>query len=414
MLPLQAVTPTALTEAVCGVPLEEARRIVGAIHRHDHLPAAVRNVRRTTLDRVRAAGTLPTLTVREVRCSRIDPFVKYSLESRDGEIVETVRIPLERHGRYSVCVSSQAGCGLGCAFCATSRLGLLRNLETWEIVEQVRVVRRGLNRVQGQRVHGIVFQGMGEPLANLDNVIESIRVACEPSGLAVDGRAITVCTAGLPAGIRRLAREVPAIRLAISIASPIPAVRGRLMPIDRAFLSKRSWTRQSSTPGSRGWLRCGPSHSSMASTTPAMMRANSPHSPLTSHEGAALDPASASFHSIPSILQGRRALFAPVITAKKHSGKCSGKPVYLRTNATAEAPTFWAPADSWPGNTRTFDNRNPESPSPKGWLCCPQRAAKAVFGAEDNRCRSGCFADCPTSISMLGWIGGRIPDTSRP
>jgi 23S rRNA (adenine2503-C2)-methyltransferase len=235
MLPLQAVTPTALTEAVCGVPLEEARRIVGAIHRHDHLPAAVRNVRRTTLDRVRAAGTLPTLTVREVRCSRIDPFVKYSLESRDGEIVETVRIPLERHGRYSVCVSSQAGCGLGCVFCATSRMGLLRNLETWEIVEQVRVVRRGLNRVQGQRVHGIVFQGMGEPLANLDNVIESIRVACEPSGLAVDGRAITVCTAGLPAGIRRLAREVPAIRLAISIASPIPAVRGRLMPIDRAF-----------------------------------------------------------------------------------------------------------------------------------------------------------------------------------
>ena len=235
MLPLQATTPIALTEAIPGVPLEEARRIVGAIHRHDHLPAVVRNVRRVTLDRVRAAGALPALAVRGVQCSRIDPFVKYSLETPGGEIVEAVRIPLERHGRYSVCVSSQAGCGLGCAFCATSRLGFQRNLEAWEIVEQVRVVRRGLNRAQGQRVHGIVFQGMGEPLANLDNVIESIRVASEPSGLAVDGRAITVCTAGLPAGIRRLAREAPAARLALSITSPIPAIRRRLMPIDRAF-----------------------------------------------------------------------------------------------------------------------------------------------------------------------------------
>jgi 23S rRNA (adenine2503-C2)-methyltransferase len=132
-------------------------------------------------------------------------------------------------------VSSQAGCGLGCIFCATGRLGFQRNLETWEIIEQVRMVRRGLNRGQGQRVHGIVFQGMGEPLANLDNVIKSIRVASDPSGLAIDGRAITVCTAGLPAGIRRLAREVPSARLALSIASPIPSVRRRLMPIDLTF-----------------------------------------------------------------------------------------------------------------------------------------------------------------------------------
>jgi len=235
MIPLQAVTPAALTEAIPGVPIEEARRIVGAVHRHDHLPAAVRNVRRVTLDRVRAAGALPTLTLYGVQRSRIDPFVKYSLETPGGEIVETVRIPLERNGRYSVCVSSQAGCALGCIFCATGRLGLQRNLETWEIIEQVRMVRRGLNRGQGQRVHGIVFQGMGEPLANLDSVIESIRVASDPSGLAIDGRAITVCTAGLPAGIRRLAREVPAVRLALSIASPIPSVRRRLMPIDLAF-----------------------------------------------------------------------------------------------------------------------------------------------------------------------------------
>jgi 23S rRNA (adenine2503-C2)-methyltransferase len=234
MLYLQAVTPDALAAAVGGVSLTEARKIVGAVHRHDRLPPAIRNVRRTSLESVRRAGTMPALIVRAVLPSRIDPFIKYALELMDGQVVETVRIPLERTGRFSVCVSSQAGCGLGCAFCATGRIGFLRNLEAWEIIEQVRVVRRGLDPAKRQRVHGIVFQGMGEPLANLDNVIQAIRVACEPSGLAVDGRAVTVCTAGLPLGIRRLAREVPKVRLAISICSARRSVRGSLMPIDRA------------------------------------------------------------------------------------------------------------------------------------------------------------------------------------
>ncbi len=234
MLALQAVTPELLAASVGDLSLEEARRIVGAVHRHERLPRAVRNVRRKSMDAVRAAGAIPELTLRATHRSRIDPFVRFALESTDGAIIETVRIPLEREGRFSVCVSSQAGCGLGCSFCATGRLGLRRNLETWEIIEQVRVVRRSLDPGKRQRVHGIVFQGMGEPLGNLDNVIASIRVACEPSGPAVDGRCITVCTAGIPRGILRLAREVPKARLAISITSARPAVRSRLMPISHA------------------------------------------------------------------------------------------------------------------------------------------------------------------------------------
>jgi 23S rRNA (adenine2503-C2)-methyltransferase len=112
-------------------------------------------------------------------------------------------------------------------------MGLHRNLEAWEIVEQVLTVRRGLDRTQRQRVHGIVFQGMGEPLANTDNVIQAIRVLCEPCAQAIDGRAVTVCTAGIPAGIRRLAHEARSARLAISIGSARPEVRRALMPIDR-------------------------------------------------------------------------------------------------------------------------------------------------------------------------------------
>jgi 23S rRNA (adenine2503-C2)-methyltransferase len=234
MIYLQAVTPEALADAVEGVSLADARRIVGAVYRHDHLPRVVRNVRRSSVDAVRAAAALPELSARGTHRSRIDPFVKFALETADGHIIETVRIPLERAGRFSVCVSSQAGCALACSFCATGRMGLLRNLETWEIVEQVRVVRRSLDRARRERVHGIVFQGMGEPLANLDNVIETIRVATEPAGLAIDGRAITVCTAGIPRGIRRLGREAPKVRLGISITSARPSVRRRLMPIDHA------------------------------------------------------------------------------------------------------------------------------------------------------------------------------------
>jgi 23S rRNA (adenine2503-C2)-methyltransferase len=235
MIPLQAITPDDLVNAVDGVTLEEARKIVSVVHRSDMLPIVVRHVRRISLDAVRAAGAIPRLSVRAVYRSRIDPFVKYALDTPDGRVIETVRIPLEHHGRYSVCVSSQIGCGLACAFCATGRLGLRRNLKAWEIVEQVRIVRRELDAARSQRVHGVVFQGMGEPLANADSVIEAIRVLTEPSALAIDGRNITVCTAGIPSGIRRLAVEVPKVRLGISIASTRREVRLGLMPINRAY-----------------------------------------------------------------------------------------------------------------------------------------------------------------------------------
>jgi 23S rRNA (adenine2503-C2)-methyltransferase len=230
VLPLQALTPDVLAVA-CGLTSAEARKVVAAVHRGEAVEAA-RGVRRVALEAVRARGGVPTLEVRAVRRSAIDPFVKLALATGDGHVVEAVRIPLERAGRFSACVSSQAGCALACAFCATGRLGLARNLETWEIVEQVRHVRATLS--PGERVHGVVFQGMGEPLANVERVIEAIRVMCDPCALAIDARAITVCTSGLPTGIRRLARELPKVRLGWSIASARPEVRRRLMPIDAA------------------------------------------------------------------------------------------------------------------------------------------------------------------------------------
>jgi len=227
MLPLQAVTPTALAAAVPGVTLGEARKLVAMVHRG--MPVAASGaVRRASADAVRAAGTLPELAVVGEAASRVDPFIKYVCEGTTGARFETVRIPLAHPDRFSVCVSSQAGCALACAFCATGRLGLARNLAAWEIVEQVRIVRARLAR---GRIHGVVFQGMGEPLANLDAVLDAIAVLTEPCALGIDARAITVCTAGLPVGIRRLAQAQPKVRLGVSIASALADHRRRLMPI---------------------------------------------------------------------------------------------------------------------------------------------------------------------------------------
>lgn len=237
MLALQALRPEVLAAAVPAMTSAESRRIVSAVHRSGEVPGYVAHVRRVALDAARAVGHVPRLAEVERQASALDPFVRYAFESAEGLRFETVRIPLERAGRYSVCVSSQVGCALGCAFCATGRLGLSRNLETWEIIEQVRHVQRELGpRQQGAhaRVHGVVFQGMGEPLANADRVLEAIAVMTYPGALAIDARAITVCTAGLPAGIRRLAREAPRVRLGLSLGSALPATRARLMPISNA------------------------------------------------------------------------------------------------------------------------------------------------------------------------------------
>jgi 23S rRNA (adenine2503-C2)-methyltransferase len=234
---LQAALPDELVRAL-GIDLTDARRIVSLAHRSapgSALPArSPATIRKRALSAVRAATVLPALALIERRASQEDPFVKYAFELFDGAVIEAVRIPLEHPSRFSVCVSSQVGCALSCAFCATGRMGLGRNLDAWEIVEQVRVIGAEIRALGLGRVHGVLFQGMGEPLANLDRVIQALRVLSDPSAQAIDMRNITVCTAGLPSGIRRLYREVPAARLGVSLGSALPGRRRALMPIDGA------------------------------------------------------------------------------------------------------------------------------------------------------------------------------------
>lgn len=235
--PLFAYTPEALCAAAPAIRLDEARKIVAMVHRDEPVVAGS-HVRSVAAAAARELDTPAHLQVVTRAASAVDPFVKFMLRTEDEHRIETVRIPLHIAGRYSVCVSSQVGCAMACVYCATGRLGLARNLRAWEILEQIRIVRREIQqeaRATGGpgRVHGVVFQGMGEPLANLDAVLRAIAVCREPSALGIDARAITVCTSGLPSGIRRLAAEAPKVRVAWSVGSARSDVRQQIIPIAR-------------------------------------------------------------------------------------------------------------------------------------------------------------------------------------
>jgi 23S rRNA (adenine2503-C2)-methyltransferase len=182
---------------------------------------------------VREQANIPHLTLLEKVVSKRDGFAKYLFRGAGPDPFEAVRIPLlHRPGdeKYVACISSQVGCAMGCAFCATGRLGLARNLETWEMVDQVVAIEAD----SPHPVRGVVFMGMGEPFANYDAVVRAGHVLSEPCGLAIAAKAITVSTVGLVAGIRRFTEERQPFRLLVSLTTADPSLRRRLMPAEAA------------------------------------------------------------------------------------------------------------------------------------------------------------------------------------
>ncbi|NTW40072.1 MAG: 23S rRNA (adenine(2503)-C(2))-methyltransferase RlmN [Cellulomonadaceae bacterium] len=165
--------------------------------------------------------------------------VKTLWRLHDGVKVESVlmRYP----GRATLCVSSQVGCGMACPFCATGQLGLTRNLSTAEIVEQVRLAARALERGEvgdgPVRLSNVVFMGMGEPMANYKTVIEAVRrfVAPTPEGFGLSARNVTVSTVGLVPAIDKLADEGIPVTLALSLHAPDDELRSELVPINTRF-----------------------------------------------------------------------------------------------------------------------------------------------------------------------------------
>ena len=164
-----------------------------------------------------------------MRISGVDGTRKYLFCLEDGNVIESVLMRY-KHGN-SVCVSSQAGCRMGCRFCASTLNGLARNLRASEILEQVYRIQRDT----GERVSNVVIMGSGEPMDNYENVVRFIRLLSAPEGLNISQRNITVSTCGLVPQIYRLAEEGLQITLALSLHAPSDEVRRELMPIANRY-----------------------------------------------------------------------------------------------------------------------------------------------------------------------------------
>ena len=218
--------------APLGVTSRLARRLQATVLRRDCFPEALPETSAAVLARVRAAAALPRLRRVSRQVSPVDGFARYGFAGEAAGTFEAVRIPLlHRPGdpKFVACVSAQLGCALGCAFCATGRLGFTRNLAAWEMVDQVIQMQAD----SPHPIRGVVFMGMGEPLLNYDAVIAAARILSEPCGLAISAKAITLSTAGIAPAIRRLAAEGHPYRLIVSLTSADPAQRAALMPVEQ-------------------------------------------------------------------------------------------------------------------------------------------------------------------------------------
>jgi 23S rRNA (adenine2503-C2)-methyltransferase len=170
--------------------------------------------------------------LREVRrATSADGTVKFLFRLGDGQNIESVLIPETK--RLTLCISTQAGCGFGCKFCATAVLGLKRNLRASEMIDQVLDASRTLT--QKRRITHVVLMGMGEPLANYQQTVKALEVLTDTSwGIGISPRRVTLSTVGLVPQIERLMRETR-VNLAVSLHAPSDALRSQLMPVNRKY-----------------------------------------------------------------------------------------------------------------------------------------------------------------------------------
>jgi 23S rRNA (adenine2503-C2)-methyltransferase len=236
---LKSLLLSELQEHLCtlGEPSYRARQVldwlykkrVDAIDKMTNLPRSLRS-------RLAEKLTLGKIEIVRVLGAR-DTTRKFLLRLTDENLIESVLIPASpalyggRADRRTICVSTQVGCAYGCKFCASGLEGFSRNLSANEIVEQLIAVERAT----GEKIDNVVFMGMGEPLANLENVLRTIRIINAEWGLGIGARHITISTSGLAPQIRKLTEEPLQIRLAISLHGATDEVRNRIMPINRRY-----------------------------------------------------------------------------------------------------------------------------------------------------------------------------------
>ena len=187
------------------------------------------NIPKSLREKLSENSFLGGMSIYEKYVSKIDETRKYLLQLSDGNFIETVLMKYE-YG-YTVCVSSQVGCKMGCKFCASTVNGWVRNLTPGEIIGQILCVQKDL----GQRISNIVMMGIGEPFDNFENVLKAIQLMNSPEGLMIGQRHISVSTCGLVDKIRTLADMKMQITLLISLHAPSDERRSQIMPVNNKF-----------------------------------------------------------------------------------------------------------------------------------------------------------------------------------
>ena len=234
---LTGLSQSELTEFVTslGLPAFRARQIFGGIHKRrlqslDEMTDLPKELRA----KISEHAAVSTLML-ESRYLSTDGTRRYLFRTHDKLPVETVFIPEER--RDTICFSSQSGCPLQCTFCLTAQLGLLRNLTTGEIVEQIIFALNDAYGVSAKPPRGtnLVGMGAGEPFLNFEELLKAIRVMSEPGGLHIVPNRVTVSTAGIVPRIRELATIPERPHLAVSLAAPTDELRDELMPINKKW-----------------------------------------------------------------------------------------------------------------------------------------------------------------------------------
>ena len=240
---LQDFTKEELSQAI--QPSFRAKQIYHWIyHKYANTFEEMKNLpkeMRETLEQSYTVAPLKTVTVQNSK----DGSRKYLFELHDGHTVEAVLLlmkdksyhedgSLKHQERYTVCISSQVGCKVGCAFCLTAKGGFVRNLTAGEIVEQLRMIKQD-NTIDANRRVNIVYMGMGEPLDNLTEVAKSVKIFADPEGMAIAPHRQTISTSGLSSKIEKLGKLELGVNLAISLHAVDDALRQQLMPINKAY-----------------------------------------------------------------------------------------------------------------------------------------------------------------------------------
>ena len=231
MTDIKSMTLEEITQACrdMGEPAFRGKQIFTWLHKGVTSFDGMSNLSKTLREKLAAQFYITAPTVARKQMSKLDGTIKYLWELADGNCIETVLMQY-KHGN-TVCISSQVGCRMGCAFCASTIAGKLRDLRPSEMVDQVLFTQLD----SGQEISNIVLMGIGEPLDNMDNVLRFLELINHADGMNIGMRHISLSTCGVIPGIDRLADLQLQLTLSVSLHAPDSETRSRIMPVNRAY-----------------------------------------------------------------------------------------------------------------------------------------------------------------------------------